>query len=338
MKKIDEKELHSIFSEFKNKSQSAYNMLYEKYYKLVYSIAFSVLKNKDDSEDIANEVFTKIYKLDKEKLPVSNEASWLFTVTRNECFTYLRKSRVNISIDEIYDVPSDSKEIQEIVDSEYYNKLISGLSEQEKTIVSLKVLSGFTFSKISQVMNLPIGTVQWKYYKAINALKVSVSGLAGAVVAFILVVLRQRNTSDKAYLGNKQGDNNAVNSKDENSIGTDAKCESMEAEVKEEASTADISSDSAIRESASKSTSKATAEIASENNSENISEINSNEDATEEYTSIQYTTSEAEKVQAKGKLDTYSLVGITVGIACLIIFIIFFKKYQQKLGKKKSKE
>ncbi len=43
MKKIDEKELHEIFNEFKGRSQSAYNKLYEKYYKLVYGIALSVL-------------------------------------------------------------------------------------------------------------------------------------------------------------------------------------------------------------------------------------------------------------------------------------------------------
>ena len=337
MKKIDEKELHSIFSEFKNRNQSAYNLLYEKYYKLVYSIAFSVLKNKDDSEDIANEVFTKIYKLDKEKLPVSNEASWLFTVTRNECFTYLRKSRVNISIDEIYDVPSDSKEIQEIVDSEYYNKLISGLSEQEKTIVSLKVLSGFTFSKISQVMNIPIGTVQWKYYKAISALKVSVGGLAGAIVAFMLVVLRQRKVIDeKPYLGNKQTDKEVDASQSMNS-------ENVDSEIQENASTSEMASESATS-SNSERADKSTSINDSSNAMENVSESalqNKGEkmkNNSETFTSIEQATATAETVKAKGKFDTVSLTGITVGIAFLIIFIIFFKKYQQKLGKKKSKE
>ena len=101
MRKINERELHDIFDGLKNKNQNSYNELYEKYYSLIYGVAFSIMKNKDDSEDMTNEVFTKIYKLDKEKLPVSNEASWLFTVTRNECFSYLRKSRINISIDDI---------------------------------------------------------------------------------------------------------------------------------------------------------------------------------------------------------------------------------------------
>ena len=235
MKKIDEKELNYLFSELKNKSQSAYNMLYEKYYKLVYGIAFSVMKNKEDSEDITNEVFTKIYRLDKEKLPVSNEASWLFTVTRNECFTYLRKTRQNISIDEIYEVPSASQEIQEIIDTEYYNKLISGLSEQEKTIISLKILSNFTFSKISQIMNIPIGTVQWKYYKAINSLKISISGLIGATIAFALVILRREKIqNEKPYLNNYEEKN--IDSANKTTYDSDSKASETASEVQEESS------------------------------------------------------------------------------------------------------
>ena len=73
MKTIDKNELHEIFQDLKNKKQNAYNKLYEKYYKLVYGIVFSIIKNKEDSEDVTHEIFTKIYRLDPEKLPVDNE-------------------------------------------------------------------------------------------------------------------------------------------------------------------------------------------------------------------------------------------------------------------------
>ena len=316
MKKIDEKELHDLFNGFKERNQSAYNQLYEKYYKLVYGIAFSVMKNKDDSEDIANEVFTKIYKLDKEKLPVSNEASWLFTVTRNECFSYLRKSRQNISIDEIYEVPSKSQEIEKIIDSEYYNKLIAGLSEQEKTIISLKVLSDFTFSKIAQIMNLPIGTVQWKYYKAINSLKVSIGGLVGAAIAFMLVVLRRDKISKESPYANKE---NKENESYKNS------------NINESAKTSEnMDAASAKKEETINSGEEATANVPEQNG-----EIKNNTIEGTTYNTV--VQQDSNIARDDHKIDTYSAVGITIGIIFLIIFVIFFKKYQQKFLKKKSK-
>lgn len=309
MKKIDEKELHDLFNGFKERNQSSYNQLYEKYYKLVYGIAFSVMKNKEDSEDIANEVFTKIYRLDKEKLPVSNEASWLFTVTRNECFSYLRKSRQNISIDEIYEVPSKSQELEGIIDSEYYNKLISGLSEQEKTIISLKILSDFTFSKIAQIMNLPIGTVQWKYYKAINSLKVSIGSLAGAAIAFMLVFLRREKISKETPYTNTEKEKSETYKSTKNS---------------------EIDNVSEAQDSAASQINVATSSI--ENNINEKSMATADSEKASVITEI--ASPAAENIHS---IDVYSVAGITIGIAFLIIFIIFFKKYQQKFLKKKSK-
>lgn len=53
MDKIKKQELHEIFQKAKQGETNVLNGLYEKYYKLVYSIAFSILKNKENSEDVA---------------------------------------------------------------------------------------------------------------------------------------------------------------------------------------------------------------------------------------------------------------------------------------------
>ena len=216
MGKINKKELHQIFGELRNKDQNAYNNLYEKYYNLVYGITYSILKNKEDSEDISHEIFTKIYKLDVDKLPTNNEASWLFTVSKNECFAFFRKTKPNLSIDEIYEIPSSSNELENVIDSEYYNKIIDRLKEDEKQIVSLKILSNFTFKKISQVMNVPIGTVQWKYYNAINSLRISVGSLVGAITAFVIIMARGEFWKSKQYMNQNQ--TNDVNNEENNYI------------------------------------------------------------------------------------------------------------------------
>lgn len=107
MKVIDREELHRIFTKFKlYKQESIFNELYTKYSDLVYKIAFSLIKNKENSEDIKQIVFEKIWKMNQENLPTKSEASWLYTLTKNETLNYIRKQENTISLDDIYYINS----------------------------------------------------------------------------------------------------------------------------------------------------------------------------------------------------------------------------------------
>lgn len=299
MKKINKKELHQIFLELKNKNQTAYNKLYEKYYGLIYGVVFSILKNKDDAEDVTHEVFTKIYKLEPDNFPNECEASWLYTVSKNECFLHLRKIKPNIGIDEIYEIPSESNDIDNIIDSEYYNKLMSGLKEDEKMIVSLKVLSNFTFKKISQIMGVPIGTVQWKYYKAINSLRISIGSLAGAVVAFIIVIARGEFWKNSNFSNEGEHEKNKTNN--------------------ENVSQNETASDK------------------SDNQNQSVKYNNNFADLSREKHEEETTQTVENKAFTNGKVDKVQIGFAGLGIMFLIIFIIFFKIYQQKLRVNSSK-
>ena len=74
MKKKDEKELEQLFKNLKNSNnKNDFEVFYDNYNNLVYRIAFTILKNKDDSEDIVQVVFSKIYTLPKDKLPTKTK-------------------------------------------------------------------------------------------------------------------------------------------------------------------------------------------------------------------------------------------------------------------------
>lgn len=330
MKKINIKELHSIFEDLRNSDENAYMKLYENYYSVVYGVVFSIIKNKEDSEDIAHEIFTKIYKMDTSKLPTSSEASWLYTVSKNECFSYLRKRKPNISIDEIFEIPSTENELDEVVDVEYFNKLISGLKEDEKMIVSLKVLSNFTFSKISKVMNIPMGTVQWKYYKAINSLKISLGSLLGAIIAFIIVLAKGDLLKKEKFFDGRDTNKLSDSSIEEKHNAVDDQV-SNEGEVNETIeNNIDINSDessSEIKEDESRN------EIENTNNSSIDTKYESETTKTWQGTEK---NSENEVIK-DGKMIGIQAVGLTLGIVLLIISFTFFKKYQQKLKIKSSK-
>ncbi len=156
MKKINKNELHQIFTNLRNNKEKSFNELYEKYNKLIYAIAFAILKNKENSEDIVQIVFTKIYGLEVEKLPTSNEASWLYTLTKNEALNYIRKQKNEVNLEEIENILYDDNEIQEIIDRDAYNRIIKKLSPQEKEIVNLKILGDMKFKDIAKLLDMPI--------------------------------------------------------------------------------------------------------------------------------------------------------------------------------------
>lgn len=188
MKKIDKQLLHQIFKEIKQGNKEGYNTLYVKYHDLIFGICFSILKNKENSEDVTQNVFAKLINMPKEKLPTSCEATWLYTVTKNEVLLYLRNQNENINIDNAYDISVSDEELENVVDMTAYYEIIKNLNNTEKEIVSLKVLCDFNFREIGQMLNMPIGTVQWHYYKSIKSLKNAISSLASFMLAITFTI------------------------------------------------------------------------------------------------------------------------------------------------------
>lgn len=186
------KRLEELFEEIKQENNQSMQELYDKYRTLVYGVAFSILKNKEDSEDIVQTVFLKIFKLEKEKLPTKNAATWIYEVTKNETINLLKKRKNEINIDELYYITSENKELNEIMDMDSYNKMIAKLPIKEQEIVSLKILSGLSFKEISIILNVPIGTVQWRYYKSLHTLKLLFSNLSMFIVMLIAYILKRQ--------------------------------------------------------------------------------------------------------------------------------------------------
>ena len=193
MKKINVEELRELFIEIKYGNNIAFEKLYKNYKNLVYKIAYSILKNSYDSDDIVQIVFEKIYSIDKDKLPTRNESSWLYSVTKNETINYLNKKKNHIELEEIYEIEDNNNEINELINKDSYNRLIGKLNENEKEIISLKILSNLSFKEIAKLLNKPTGTLKWIYYKSINTLKLLLSNLAMFIISFISSCFAMKN-------------------------------------------------------------------------------------------------------------------------------------------------
>ncbi len=190
MKEYSTKDLKVIFDSIKNKNQDGFLKLYEKYYRMIYGIAFSVLKNEELSKDTVQAVMLKLYTLPEQKFPTSNELSWIYTVTKNEALQLLRKEKYTENIEDM-ELPLPKSEIDDYIDMQSFYAIISDLNDKQRQIISLKLLGDMTHRQIGELLDMKTGTVQWIYNTAIIQLrtKLAISGL----LSLILGVLFARN-------------------------------------------------------------------------------------------------------------------------------------------------
>ena len=299
MGKINVKELEELFIEIKYGNKIAFEKLYNNYNKLIYSIAYSILKNKQDAEDVVQIVFEKLYLIDKEKLPNRTESSWLYSITKNETINYLKHNKNNIDLDSIYNIEDDNNEINKIIDQDSYNRLIDKLNDKEKEIISLKIVSNLSFEEIGKLLKEPTGTIKWKYYKAVNTLKILLSNLGMFIITFVIGIktLFNKKASDKVEQDKTIGNNTTEQTRENTNDETKKGQENLKDEVKSD-----------------------------------ISESQDNETKDEINIIIQPTNTEI--INNSG---VFILSISFIFFIVTIIFSIIFAKYQLKLRKKLSK-
>lgn len=181
---MDTYTLKEILAQIREKDPSGFELLYRQFFRLMFSVAYSVLHNEEDSYDIIQSVMLRLYQLDKTRFPTGHELTWLKTVVRNEALMRLRRETITVSLEEIPELPVLDQKIEDFVDMDAFQSLTADLNERQRKVVSLKILGGMTHKEIAQMLALPIGTVQWLYAASLKTLRRTLTALTVLALAF----------------------------------------------------------------------------------------------------------------------------------------------------------
>lgn len=164
-----EKKLDNYLQKLSNGEDSYLEKIYLLTKKDVYAYAMSILKNPEDSEDILQEtyvrVFNSVYKYESQGKPMA----WLLKITRNLCYMKIRSQKEKENIDEYIDVLKDNSAFS-IEDRIFLERLLKSLSVEELEILSMHVISGFKHKEIASYLDLPVNTVISKYNRMLKKL------------------------------------------------------------------------------------------------------------------------------------------------------------------------
>lgn len=149
--------------------------LYNEFNHAIYSLSFYMLKNKQAAEDVTQEVFLKIWHnantYCKEK---GNAKAWIMGIARNESIDYMRKNKheINSDFNEEFAIDNGiSTAHEQVLSKIHIEEALSVLSEINRQIIVLHIMGDLTFRTVSKLMNMPLGTVVWKYQSSIKELQ-----------------------------------------------------------------------------------------------------------------------------------------------------------------------
>jgi len=154
----------------KRKDQKAFEAVYHETKHAVFAMVLPIVKDRSLAEDAMQETYVKmianINSYDK-KRPFM---TWLLSIAKHSALDLVRNRR---------DIPVDQNErddlfvskespVEKQMESEYY---LSLLDETERRIVLLKTAGGLRHTEIAQIMEMPQGTVRYKYKEALDKMR-----------------------------------------------------------------------------------------------------------------------------------------------------------------------
>jgi len=164
-----------LIEKVKKGNKGAFDFLVNKYYPRVYASLFSFTKSKEDSEDLAQQTFIKVWQQIESFRGDSAFFTWIYRIAINLAKNFVvsssyKKQKANTSIQDaaieitsyenIESVLTHNQSMQEIKD------FIKTMPESLKTAFTLRESEGKSYEEISIITNTPIGTVRSRIFRA----------------------------------------------------------------------------------------------------------------------------------------------------------------------------
>jgi RNA polymerase sigma factor (sigma-70 family) len=153
--------------------------LVNRYRHLVFTIALRYTANREDAEEIAQDVFVKAYRSLADFRHDSKFSTWLYAITTNTCITFLRKKKIitrSLDNEKIFELASNTnaingKEAAHTSKAGLLNRAIRLLHADDATIITLFYKGEQSLEEIGKIMGITSNTAKVKLHRARQRLK-----------------------------------------------------------------------------------------------------------------------------------------------------------------------
>lgn len=181
---LDERRLVSLL---KQGHEEAFSVLLKRYQAKVFGIAYGITLDREESLEIVQEVFLKVYRKIHTFREEAGLSTWIHRITINQCLNWQRKWKRRfrwqhqpIERDEAGDYPelgTDAHCPEMLIQKKELGKIfregLRDLPEEAKAVFVLKEVEGLSYDEIAKVLNIKRGTVSSRLFYARQRLKES---------------------------------------------------------------------------------------------------------------------------------------------------------------------
>ena len=159
----------SLIEACKKGDSLAQYTIYSQYSKAMYNLAFRMMNNREDAEDILQEAFTDAFRKLGSYRFESTFGAWIKTIIINKCINQLKKRKAEFVFDEIpdketYDIEKDDEPYQKDIQKVF--KAIEYLPDGYRLVFTLYLLEGYDHSEISGILDISESTSKTQYHRA----------------------------------------------------------------------------------------------------------------------------------------------------------------------------
>jgi RNA polymerase sigma-70 factor, ECF subfamily len=160
--------------------EAAFEELIRHHQQRVFGLVNGILRRRDDVEDVVQQVFLKVFVSLKRFDQRSAFSTWLYKISVNECWDYLRKRKVrpltyeaDLSEDQVSRLdgvasaanpPEDHSQRAEARD--LLERMLEKLPDEDRQLLMLKEVEGFSVQELAEMLNLNVNTVKVRLFRS----------------------------------------------------------------------------------------------------------------------------------------------------------------------------
>jgi len=160
-----------LIEECRKGNSKAQFRLYTQYSKAMYNLAYRIMNNREDAEDILQEAFVECFRNIGSFRFESTFGAWLKKILINKCINQLKKKKIDLTLCETLPVTIYEEEDEISYDTGKIFRGIEKLPDGYRVILTLYLLEGYDHSEISQILGISESTSKSQYSRAKEKLR-----------------------------------------------------------------------------------------------------------------------------------------------------------------------
>ncbi|HPE86351.1 MAG: sigma-70 family RNA polymerase sigma factor [Bacteroidales bacterium] len=164
-----------------NNDRKAYTALMQYYQDALYFMMLKMTNCPTDAEDLTIEAFGKAFRNLSQYTPEFAFSTWLFKIASNNCIDFIRRKRgftLSLSdgqeneegVEQVIEIRSEDRDPEEEIirnqKAEILHEIVNKLKPHYRVLVELRYFDEYSYEEIAHEMNLPLGTVKAKLFRA----------------------------------------------------------------------------------------------------------------------------------------------------------------------------